>query len=48
MCCPLLQGLEFIADNKEEQCKTLLANVASVNEELQALMASLHTGVLDC
>jgi hypothetical protein len=42
----MLQGLEFIADNKEEQSRTLLGNVASVNEELQGLAASLHTGAL--
>ena len=40
-----VQGLEFIADNKEQQSGTLLANVASVNDELQGLVASLHTGV---
>jgi hypothetical protein len=40
----VLQGLEFIADNKEEQSRTLLGNVASVNDELQGNIASLHTG----
>jgi hypothetical protein len=39
-----VQGLEFIADNKEEQSRTLLGNVASINDELQGLVASLHTG----
>jgi hypothetical protein len=43
LCC-VLQGLEFIADNKEEQSRTLLGNVASVNDELQGIVASLHTG----
>lgn len=42
--CQLLQGLEFMADNKEEQSRTLQSNVASVNEELQGIVASLHTG----
>lgn len=42
----VLQGLEFIADNKEEQSRTLLGNVASVNEELQGISASLHTGAM--
>lgn len=41
-----MQSLEFIADNKEEQSRTLLGNVASVNEELQGISASLHTGAL--
>jgi hypothetical protein len=40
----VLQGLGFIADNKEEQSRTLMANVASVNEELEGIVASLHTG----
>jgi hypothetical protein len=44
VCVPCAQGLEFIADNKEEQSKALHANVAAVNEELQALMASLTMG----
>jgi hypothetical protein len=40
----VVQGLAFIADNKEEQSRTLMANVASVNEELEGIVASLHTG----
>ncbi len=42
----LLQGKEFIADHKEAQSATLGANVATVNEELQGIIASLHTGAL--
>lgn len=45
-CVGVFQGLEFIADNKEEQSKTLLANVAAVNDELQGIVSSLHTGRL--
>lgn len=43
-CVGVFQGLEFIADNKEEQSRTLLANVAAVNDELQGIVSSLHTG----
>ena len=44
ICLLFSQGKEFIADNKETQSQTLAANVANVNEELQGMIDSLHTG----
>jgi len=42
---PAAQGKEFIADNKEEQCATLTADVASIRPwELQGIVDSLHAG----
>eukprot|EP00879_Flechtneria_rotunda_P022627 GHRR01023894.1.p1 GENE.GHRR01023894.1~~GHRR01023894.1.p1 ORF type:complete len:968 (+),score=348.72 GHRR01023894.1:492-3395(+) len=39
----LTEGKEFIADHKEEELTTLNANVTALNEELQGIIASLHT-----
>lgn len=42
----VLQGKEFIADNKEAQAQTLATSVSAVNEDLQGVIDSLHTGAL--
>lgn len=47
-CVPCMQGLEFIADNKEEQSRSLHANVSTVNDELQGIVSSLNAGVHAC